>query len=883
MNVEYRTRLGGAPSRSRTRNPSTALRTSIEFRRLSIIIQYSIFDILFLCVTTAWGQTSTTAPHIGYLYPAGGQQGTVVQITAGGQLLRGATDVYISGSGVHASVIQYIRPLGNLQKEQRELLQRRLKEVQQMRLAELSGKSSDLSVPVEKTKAAEGENVNGKTEQAQLPEHPLLLDLDKASLRELEHIRSIFFFPVSKQQPNKQIAEMVLIEITIDPNAAPGNRELRLGTPAGLTNPMVFQVGLLPEIRELEPNNRQAYPELPNLPKTLNLPEEKPLNLPVLLNGQIMPGDVDRFRFSARQGQKLVIETQARSLIPYLADAVPGWFQAVLALYESNGNEVAFVDDYRFNPDPVLFYQIPQDGEYELAIRDSIYRGREDFIYRIAVSEQPFITQMFPLGGRAGVKTVASVAGWNLPTTQLLLDTQPGDQPEAGSKFFETRLTFYETRNDSRHPKNEARPPAARARQQLSNSITYAVDTLPECTETESNDTTKDAQPIDLPKIINGRIDRPGDVDVFQFEGRAGDKVVAEVYSRRLNSPLDSVLRLTDASGRVLQWNDDYMLKDDSHLYKDMMGLFTHHADSYLLAELPSTSAEASLSPHRRGDDTYYVHLADSQNHGGQAYGYRLRIAPAQGDFALRVTPSSISVNAGGIVPVHVYALRKDGFDGEIEVVARGAPAGFKLAGGRIPAGRDRVRMTLTAPPVETDSPAAAGKPVALQMEGRATIGDSMVSHQAVPADDMMQAFLYRHLVPAQQLLVAVKKSKWRVPPVELVSKSPVRIPVGGTAQVRVKTQKGANLKEIQLELNEPPKGVTLQGVTVVPGGLVFQLKADKSAIGGQSGFADNLIVEAFRESTAKPPQLSAKAEAGAAKRRTSMGIFPAIPIEIVP
>jgi len=151
------------------------------------------------------------------------------------------------------------------------------------------------------------------------------------------------------------------------------------------------------------------------------------------------------------------------------------------------------------------------------------------------------------------------------------------------------------------------------------------------------------------------------------------------------------------------------------------------------------------------------VHLADSQNHGGQEYGYRLRIAAPQPDFALRVTPSSISVNAGGVVVVYVYALRKDGFDGEIEVVAKDSSAGFKLAGGRIPAGRDRVRMTLTAPL------AAPEQPVALNLEGRATIGDSMVSHPAVPAEDMMQAFLYRHLVPSQELLVFVQKSKWRV------------------------------------------------------------------------------------------------------------------------
>ncbi|UCG58698.1 MAG: hypothetical protein JSU70_04125 [Phycisphaerales bacterium] len=796
-----------------------------------------------LCVATAWGQSSTREPHIGYLYPGGAQAGCVVQITAGGQYLNGVTDVYVCGEGVQAKVIKYIRPLRNLQKPQRQLLQKRLKEVRDVRLAEFSGESRRPPAPTKKVVARKavakkaaakpkesGKKDETKKEEVKLPDHPLLFDMEDKSLRELAHISSVLFFPRSKLQTNRQLAEMVVIEVTVDPDAAPGNRELRLQTKTGLTNPVVFQVGTLPEARELEPNNQKAYPAVPNLPKGARVPKDKPLDLPVLLNGQIMPGDVDRFRFRARKGQQLVIEAQARSLIPYLADAVPGWFQATLALYDAWGKEMAFADDYRFNPDPVLFYKIPATGEYELEIRDSIYRGREDFVYRIAVSEQPYITQAFPLGGKVGGKTVASVTGWNMPKTEVPLDTQPGGDS--------IRYTAYDKGD------------------KLSNSIAYAVDTLPECSETESNDTTEDAQPIDLPKIINGRIDRPGDVDVFRLKGRAGDKVVAEVQGRRLSSPLDSLLRLTDASGNVLEWNDDHVLKD-SHLHKDVMGLVTHHADSYLLAELPQNG-------------TYYVHLADAQNHGGQAYGYRLRVAVAKGDFALRVTPSSLFVPAGGVVPLSIHALRKDGFDGEIEVVLKDAPAGFELKGAKIPAGRDRVRMTLTVPAKAPD------QPVALQLEGRARIGGQTVSHPAGPADNVMQAFLYRHLVPAQELVVSVQKVRWRVPAVELASDSPVRIPAGGTAQVRIKTRRGKTLQEMRLQLNEPPEGVTLHDVTVMPDGLAFKLKADKDAM--ESGFADNLIVEAFREYRPKQKDGTLAKQ----KRRYSMGFLPAIPIQVV-
>jgi len=114
------------------------------------------------------------------------------------------------------------------------------------------------------------------------------------------------------------------------------------------------------------------------------------------------------------------------------------------------------------------------------------------------------------------------------------------------------------------------------------------------------------------------------------------------------------------------------------------------------------------------------------------------------------------------------------------------------------------------------------------------------------------------------------------MPPVKLAGDSPVRIPTGGSADVRVKIRRGSILKQLRLELNEPPEGLTLHDVTVVPEGLVFQLKADKEAM--QSGFADNLIIEAFRKFT--PKQKGGKPSNQ--KRRYSMGVLPAIPIEIV-
>ena len=159
--------------------------------------------------------------------------------------------------------------------------------------------------------------------------------------------------------------------------------------------------------------------------------------------------------------------------------------------------------------------------------------------------------------------------------------------------------------------------------------------------------------------IVNGRIDQPGDWDVFRFDGRAGEEIVAEVSARRLDSPLDSVLRLTDAAGK--------QARRQRRFRRQGRGLLTHQADSFLRFKLPAGGA-------------YYLHLGDTQGKGGPDYAYRLRISRPQPDFALRVVPSSINARAGATVPVTVYALRRDGFAGEIALKLKDAPSGFILA-----------------------------------------------------------------------------------------------------------------------------------------------------------------------------------------------------------
>jgi hypothetical protein len=783
--------------------------------------------IVLLCPPVGILFAADNQPHIGYLYPAGGRQGHDVLITVGGQFLQKPTDVYISGQGVTGQIVQYYRPITNLQKEQRQWITDRLKEARDNLLAvPEKTKPNDAASADPNAVRTGAAKKNVLPANQRVPEHPLLFELESQSLRQLAHIQNMLLRPRSKIQPNRQIAETVLIKLTIEKNAAPGQRRLRIRTASGLTNPMVVEVGQFAEYMEMEPNDRQAYPaKIPGL--TDELPREKAITLPVVLNGQILPGDIDRFRFRAEAGQQIVIQTHARSLIPYLADAVPGWFQAVISVCDDQQKELAFADDYRFHPDPVLLFKVPKTAEYELVIRDSIYRGREDFVYRISIGEVPFITGIFPLGAKVGQNVSAALEGWNLPAQQAALDTA-----EAGPSVRSLRI------GDSI----------------VSNDIPYAVDTLPEAVESASNDSIEKAQPVQIPVIVNGRIESAQDVDIYSFRGKKDDAIDVEVVARKLNSPLDSLVRLTDASGKTIAWNDDYSVRTTDYLFKDAAGLQTHQADSFLTAKLPA-------------DGNYCVHLSDAQKHGGPAYAYRLKITPASPDFALWTVPSSLTAPAGASVPITVYVLPRNGFEGDIQVSFTDQNSGCKLQGGLIPRKKESIRMTVTLP----DQPSS--EYIGLKLQGRAEIGGKTIVRPVVPAEDTMQAFLYRHLVPSEELLVSVLDRK--APAMELAGESPVRISAGGQTQVVFKCARWL-ARSLRLELRNPPDGITLSGLKEVPAGLAFSLKADKSV---EHGFADNLIIEAFRENPVKDKD-------GKPTGKTQLrpvGFAEAVPVQVVP
>ncbi|MCX6911003.1 MAG: hypothetical protein NTY01_23580, partial [Verrucomicrobia bacterium] len=309
------------------------------------------------------------SPRIAYIYPSGGQQGTSFQVEVAGVYLDGVANALVSGSGVQATVIEHIKPLSV---EEANLLMSKMEG--------LLEKKKQAAQPLASSKWTTNDE------------------------KELAKLRERFSTFIPKAQVNPAIVERVTLQITIASGAELGERDLRLRTPLGLTNPRAFCVGQFPEFSR-KPARTYRQPKDSRGPVVPPPEGEIAVTLPATVNGQIMPGAADRFRFKARQGQRLVCALSARKLIPFLSDTVPGWFQAELSLLDARGRELARAERYSFDPDPMLYFVVPKDGEYVVEIKDGLYRGREDFVYRVTLAELPVVTSIFPLGGPVGAQT----------------------------------------------------------------------------------------------------------------------------------------------------------------------------------------------------------------------------------------------------------------------------------------------------------------------------------------------------------------------------------------------------------------------------------------------------------------------------------------------
>ncbi len=245
------------------------------------------------------------------------------------------------------------------------------------------------------------------------------------------------------------------------------------------------------------------------------------------------------------------------------------------------GRETPGVDgDCRF------LYTFPSDGDLVIQVRDLLYGGAEGAWYRLRVTDEPFATVLFPLGGARGRVAHLSASGGNLaaPLTQAL---KIQDDPGAILSV----------------------PPFESARGRVASPFQVIAGDGPEVFEPTGS--------LALASTVNGRIGRPGEVDRYALCFKNGEKVVLKVVSATLGSWLDSVVTIRNGAGAVLAENDDATSIEPT------------------IEAGARSGADSRLEFTAESDGGVFVELTDRFRHGGPEFGYRLSAGDERPDFSL--------------------------------------------------------------------------------------------------------------------------------------------------------------------------------------------------------------------------------------------------------
>ena len=435
-----------------------------------------------------------------------------------------------------------------------------------------------------------------------------------------------------------------IFKVRIASDVPPGTYDARVIGKSGVSNPRLFAVSRgLTEVVEKKPNSE---------PETAQV---VPLNC--VINGLSDQGRENLFRFTAKKGQRIVAECFAQRLDSQL--------DATMTLTDTDGRQLASNGDYA-GRDPLVEFVAPGDGDYFVTINDLSFRGGHP--YRLVISDQPHVENVYPRAIQAGKATKLEVYGRNLGGNAKASNWTVNDLPlDVKTEVVEPPdgLLMRGLFRFTEHPTAHSVLPTA-ATCTLTGfqyrGVPILVTDGPVTLEQEPNDNPLKPQKLTLPAVVSGRFDKERDADWYEFEPAENGSYSLEVYCERLAGRADPYLVVLDD-------------KDNRLLELDDFGLRVNAFDGHLR----DPSGTVNLSSKKR----YRLLVQDRYYRGGARYQYVLVIRKAVPDFYAAVIhhqnpgPGGLNIRKGGASYLDLIIHNKEGFTGPVVITAESLPQGL--------------------------------------------------------------------------------------------------------------------------------------------------------------------------------------------------------------
>ncbi len=440
--------------------------------------------------------------------------------------------------------------------------------------------------------------------------------------------------------------DSVRMKVTAAPNAQLGVHEFRLGTPHhGISSVGQIVISDDPQMLEVEPNN--------------DIQHAQAVALPVAVNGKFQASeDVDCYKFKAAAGQEVVFTAICSRLQDKIHD-LQEHADPMLVLTDTSGNELDRNDDY-YHADPLLHHKFEKAGEYVIQIRDVSYHGNSSWVYALTITSAPYVTACVPCAVQPGKSNELHLTGYNLaPNETVALDVPKS--LTAGVWTISLKCA------------SGLSNPVSLLVSDLNQLVVSPKNDSHECPKTVTAASTGNVKlpalgALSLPGAVNGTLLHDGLADRYNFHSKASELWSFEVTARRLNSEIDSEIKIINSKGAVLVSNDDTFGKDS-------------RIDSWKAPEA--------------GD--YFLEIRDISGHSGPNFFYNLRADRIVQDFRLKCDTDRVMIAPGNHTALFMQLERKNGFVGPVKIVVEGLPTGVTSSPLSIPSDATQGVVVLSA------------------------------------------------------------------------------------------------------------------------------------------------------------------------------------------